>query len=158
MGKLGAAFYDFLMWLGARRLGPLRRTVVGEAKGRVLELGVGTGLNVPFYPAAARVVGAEPDLAMLGRARRRAAAGPPRSYLVAAVGEALPFLDGSFDEVVVTLVFCSVRSTQQTLAEIRRVLKPAGSLRFLEHVRSDRAGWARFQDAVTPLWRTVANG
>lgn len=105
MRSLKPAFYDFLMCLAGRRLDPWRRALAAGASGRVLELGIGTGQNLRFYGSSACLVGAEPDLRMLQRARRRAAVAPLRVGLVAAVGEALPFRDGSFDEVIASLVF-----------------------------------------------------
>lgn len=137
---------------------PRRKAIVEKVSGRALEIGIGTAQNARFYPPAASVVGVDPEFAMLARARRRVADCGTNVPLVAAAGEALPFADGSFDEVVVTLAFCSVSDPAQTLREVRRVLKPGGRLRFLEHVRSETPGWVRVQDALTPLWRRVAGG
>ena len=105
MRNLKPAIYDFQMWLARAQLDPRRRAVLEGASGRILELGIGTGQNLRFYTAAARVVGADPDPSMLQRAGRRIASSPSEVRLLAAVGEALPFRDGSFDEVTATLVF-----------------------------------------------------
>ncbi len=158
MGRLKAAIYDLQMRLTGERLAGLRRGVVGAASGRVLEFGVGTGQNLPFYQPGARVVAIDPDLAMLQRAQPRAAESAADVDLVAAGGERLPFADGVFDEVIATLVFCTVGSPALSLGEIRRVLKPGGRLRFMEHVRSADPRWATLQDLVTPLWRAVTDG
>ena len=156
--RLLPALYDLQMRLMAKRINPLRRLVVGGANGRVLEIGVGTGLNLPHYPPATVVVAVDPDREMLKRARPRATESPARIHLVVAAAEALPFRDGVFDTATATLVFCSVKSPQAAFAEARRVLRPAGALRFLEHVRSASPGWARFQDLVTPAWNVLAGG
>ncbi len=158
MGRLKATLYDLCMQLAAVRIDPLRRRVVAPTRGRVLELGIGTGLNLRHYGPNATVVGVEPNRDMLKRAAPRAAAATAPISLIAGYGESLPFRDSSFDEVVVTLVLCSVGSPMATLAELHRVLKPGGTLRFLEHVRSPSVGWARVQDIVTPFWRAIADG
>src|SRR5438477_223132 len=108
MGKLKAALYDFCMGLASPRFRPLRERVVSPATGRVLEVGFGTGLNFEHYGAGTAVAGIEPNRDMLNRARSRAAASDATIQLVQASGEALPFQDGVFDEIVVTLVLCSV--------------------------------------------------
>ena len=158
MGKFKAAMYDRLMAMSGERMLALRREVVRPATGRVLELGVGTGQNLPYYPPGTRVIAIEPDPAMLDRARPRACAAEAKVYLVAGAGETLPFPDDVFDEVVATLVFCTVRSPTLSLAEVRRVLKPGGRLRFMEHVRSEDPRWAKLQDVLTPVWRVIADG
>jgi ubiquinone/menaquinone biosynthesis C-methylase UbiE len=158
MGRLKSAVYDFQMRLAGARLSQLRRDVVAQTFGLVLEVGVGTGLNIEFYPPGAWIVAVDPDNAALRRAQRRCAQSPARVQLLAAGGEALPFPDGTFDEVVATLVFCTVPSPALSLREVRRVLKPGGAFRFMEHVRSPHPGWARLQDLVTPIWRVMADG
>jgi ubiquinone/menaquinone biosynthesis C-methylase UbiE len=158
MGGLKAAIYDIGMRFAGERLAELRRGVVSAASGRVLELGVGTGQNLRFYHPGTRVIAIDPDLAMLRRAQARAAEAGARINLVAGAGEALPFRDAAFDEVVVMLVLCTVRSPAASLAEVRRVLKPAGRLLFMEHVRSADPRWATFQDLMTPLWRVMVDG
>ncbi len=157
--KWFAAIYDRLMARAeATFLRRVRTEVAGGARGRVLEIGCGTGANFPYYPPEAAVVAAEPDPYMLARARRRAQELGGRPMLVQAVAERLPFPDGSFDVVVATLVFCSVDDPARALAEARRVLRPGGELRFYEHVRYPGGLLARLQDAVTPLWRWFGAG
>lgn len=154
-----AACYDPLMcWAERWLLRPIRQRVAGEARGRVLEVGAGTGANFPYYsPGVDRVVATEPDPFMLRRAIPRARAARAPMSLCRAAAEALPFREGSFDTVVVTLVLCSVSDQAQGLAEARRVLRPGGSLRFLEHVRGEgRLG--RLQDLLTPLWSRLGAG
>jgi ubiquinone/menaquinone biosynthesis C-methylase UbiE len=139
-------------WTGG--LAEWRRWVVAGARGRVVDLGSGTGRNLPLLPRGTDAVAVDPSLDALGRARRRAPAVP----LVAARAEALPFRDGAFDTVLSGLVFCSVADPARGLAEVKRVLRPDGQLRMLEHVRSDVRWWARLQDAIQPAWTWVAGG
>ena len=125
--------YDAMMRVAeATGLRRWRQWLVGGVRGRVLEVGCGTGRNLPLYPAGAPVVAVEPDPLTIQTARRRA----PNVPLVRAHAEALPFKDGVFDTVVSGLVFCSVRQPEQALAEVSRVLSEDGELRMLEHVRS----------------------
>lgn len=124
------------------------------ARGRTLEVGCGTGRNLARYPAEAVLVAVDPDRHMLRKARARA----PRAILVRAAAEALPFKDGAFDTVVSALVFCTVPDPAAGLGEIRRVLRPEGRLRMLEHGRSDVPWRARWQDRIQPLWTLVAGG
>ena len=137
---------------------PLRQEVVELARGRVLEIGAGNGLNFAFYDPdrVERVEATEPDSVMLEHARKRAAAAPVPVNLIQAPVENLPFADESFDSVVVTLVFCSVSDPPRGLSEIRRVLKPGGALLMVEHVRARGAIAAALQTIVTPVTRMVA--
>lgn len=124
------------------------------AKGRTLEVGAGTGRNLPRYAKGLPLVATEPDLAMVKSARRRA----PQVPLVVASAEALPFRDGTFDTVVSSLVFCSVPDPARGLAEVKRVLKPEGALRMMEHVRAETPLRARWQDFIQPAWTWCAGG
>ena len=136
---------------------PLRREVAGDARGRVLEVGAGNGLNFAFYDPAKveRVEAIEPDSAMLAYARDRATAARVPINLVQAPVEKLPFADESFDSVVVTLVFCSVRDPQSGLSEVRRVLKPGGALLMVEHVRGCGVAIVTMQNIITPMTRLL---
>lgn len=138
-------------WRGLARW---RRWLTGGARGRALDLGCGTGRNLPLYAPAVRAIGLDPSLDALRRARRRAPATP----LVQGRAEALPFRDGCFDTVVSGLVLCSVHDPTAALAEVRRVLRPGGALRALEHVRATVAWKARVQDAIQPAWTWLAGG
>ncbi len=147
--------YDAMMaisdWAGLARW---RRWLAAGARGRTLEVGCGTGRNLPLYPPGVRVVAVDPARESLARARRRA----PRALLVRASAEALPFKAGAFDTVVSGLVFCSVPDPAKGLAEVKRVLAPAGALRMMEHVRSTWPFGARVQDAIQPAWTWLAGG
>jgi ubiquinone/menaquinone biosynthesis C-methylase UbiE len=158
-GRIFAAGYDRTLAATERAgLTDLRRQVVGRASGRVLEIGAGTGLNLPLYADDVELVLSEPEAPMAARLRRRLASQGRRAEVVQAPGERLPFPDGSFDTVVGTLVLCTVPDVAATLAEARRVLRPGGSLLFLEHVRSDDPAVARWQDRLHPLWVRFGHG
>jgi ubiquinone/menaquinone biosynthesis C-methylase UbiE len=152
--------FEQIPWLYDTALSILERTGLGRwrrrlcegARGRVLDLGCGTGRNLPLLPPG--TVGIDPAPPSLRRARSRA----PAARLVRAEAEALPFRDGVFDTVVSGLTLCSVDDPARSLAEIRRVLGPGGTLRMLEHVRSRHPRWARFQDRVQPLWTRISGG
>lgn len=147
--------YDAGMALLERgTLGRWRRKVVGEVRGRTLEVGCGTGRNLPLYDPSVKVVATDPDPRLLRKARTRSSA----ARLVAARAEALPFRAGAFDAVVSTLVFCTVDDPERGLAEIRRVLDPPGTLHMLEHVRSENRLLAWIQDRIQPLWTLLAGG
>jgi len=147
--------YDAMCWTHERLgLGAWRAWLVAGARGRTLDVGCGTGRNLPLYAQGARVVALDPDREVLLRARRRA----PRVPLVQGSAEALPFRDGTFDTVVSGLVFCSVPDSLRGLAEVKRVLGPGGRLRMLEHVRSSRPWKARFQDRTQPVWTRLSGG
>jgi ubiquinone/menaquinone biosynthesis C-methylase UbiE len=156
-----AAWYDRLTAGNERRLAKtIRPRLMGEAHGRVLEVGAGTGASFPYYPPDAQVVATEPDPHMLERARKRAAGlGGANIELRQASAEQLPFDDASFDHVITSLVLCTVRDQPKALAEARRVLKPGGTLRFLEHVRNDESRfWGTVQDGIAPVWRWIGAG
>jgi ubiquinone/menaquinone biosynthesis C-methylase UbiE len=123
------------------------------AKGKTLEVGCGTGRNLPRYAAEVTLVAVEPEADALAVARKRS----PGTLFVRASAEALPFREGAFDTVVSSLVFCSVPKPEVGLGELRRVLSDAGELRMMEHVRSD--GWyGGVQDFLQPAWTAVAGG
>lgn len=149
------ALYDAgIAVLEATGMGRWRRWLAAEATGRVLDLGCGTGRNLPFYRGRARPVGLDPCTEVLRAARRRA----PGVPFVLGVAERLPFRSGAFDTVVAGLVFCSVAEPSLAFSEVRRVLAPGGTLRMLEHVRSTIRLHARLQDAVQPLWTRLTGG
>lgn len=136
-----------------------RRRLLRAAEGRVLEVGAGTGFNLPHYPAAVDDLTLTDALeGMVRRARRRAGRVGRPVVAVQAPAERLPYEDGSFDTVVCSLLLCSVDDQDRVLAEIRRVLRPGGRYLFLEHVRSDDPRLARRQNRLAPIWRRLAFG
>jgi ubiquinone/menaquinone biosynthesis C-methylase UbiE len=158
LGK--AALYDAFGRRFERTVGTrLRRTELAPSRGRVLEIGAGTGANLPHYPEGVEeLVLTEPDGAMLKRLRKRAAEHGREATVLQASAEALPFNDASFDTVVATVVLCSVPSQATALREVRRVLRPGGQFLFAEHVRSDDPRRARRQDRLDRPWSIVASG
>ena len=160
-GRVFAGLYDrMLAESEANGLADLRAGLLAEARGRTLEIGAGTGLNLRHYPAGvSELTLAEPEAPMAARLEKRVrASGRPGVRVVRAPAEALPFSVAAFDTVVSTLVLCTVVDPRRALAEIDRVLAPGGRLLFLEHVRSDDPHRARWQDRLDPLWRRVGHG
>lgn len=158
-----ARLYDRIS-AAAERAGvtEMRRELLSQAKGRTLEIGAGTGHNLPLYTSAVmELVLTEPDPHMAERLRAKLAEAPPASARVEvseARAEELPFDDGSFDTVVSTLVLCTVESPERALAEARRVLVEGGSLLFLEHVRSPNPRTAWWQDRLERPWGFFIGG
>ncbi len=151
--KWFAAVYDRMMAPAERGfLKDVRTEIAGGASGRVLEIGAGTGANFAYYPDDLEVAAAEPDPYMMRKAEARAKESPARIELKQASAARLPFDDASFDTVVGTLVMCSVDDQAEALAEVRRVLKPAGEYRFFEHVRYENPIGGLAQTLIAPLW------
>jgi ubiquinone/menaquinone biosynthesis C-methylase UbiE len=138
----------------------VRRGLVADARGRVLEVGAGTGLNLAHYgPGVEELVLVEPAAAMrVELARVPADPTAPRRTILDGTGEALPADDASVDVVVGTFVLCSVVDPAVVLREVARVLRPGGRYLGLEHVRAPASRTARAQDAVAPAWRWLARG
>jgi ubiquinone/menaquinone biosynthesis C-methylase UbiE len=138
-------------------LSDLRRDLIAGASGKVLEVGAGTGANLPYYNSAVESLTiTEPEPPMLKRLQKRVQEQAPQTKVLRAPAEDLPFEDDSFDTAVSTLVLCGVDDQPRTLRELRRVLRPGGRLIFIEHVRSDDPGLARWQDRMNGLNRFVA--
>ena len=155
--KMFALLYDPFLWV-AEQVGMKRhrRALLGRARGHVLEIGAGTGLNVPHYPAGvAQLTLAEPDAAMCRRLERRA---DGRATVIAAPAHDLPLADASVDTVVCTFVLCTVESPAAALREIRRVLRPGGQLLLIEHVRADVRRRAAMQRLLRRPWASFARG
>lgn len=147
-----APLYDLMEWLPERRYRGWRARLWSEVRGpRVLEVGVGTGRNLPFHPSGLRVTAIDLSPKMLSHARDRARELGTDIDLREGDVEALEFEDGSFDEVVATFVFCSVPDPLVGLREVRRVLKPHGRLLLLEHVRARNAILGRAMDLANPI-------
>ena len=156
-GRLFALTYDRqLARAEDAGLRAMRLRLLAGAGGDVLEIGGGTGANLPCYgPAVGSLTVTEPEPPMLRRLERRVQDQRPATRVLRAPAEDLPFGDGSFDVAVSTLVLCGVRDQPRALRELRRVLRPGGRLLFLEHVRSADPGTARLQDRVNWLNRLM---
>ena len=155
--RILALVYDPFLWLG--EIAGMRRrrsTLLGGARGRVVEIGAGTGLNIAHYPdGIAELVLIEPEPAMRRRLARRL---QRHARIVDAPAERLPLADASVDTVVSTLVLCTVNDPEHALREIARVLRPDGQLLFIEHVRASSRFLAACQDNLLQPWRRFAGG
>lgn len=144
-----------------REVGRHRDELLAGLSGRVLEVGAGNGINFAHYPSTVdEVVAIEPERYMRAKAERAASAAAVSVTVSAGTAEELPFGSGSFDAAVACLVLCTVSDQGAALTELRRVLKPGGELRFLEHVRSSRNGKAKVQAAAdrSGIWPSLGGG
>ena len=159
-GRVFARGYD---WFQSRSveagMEERRAQFLAPARGRCLEIGTGTGLNIDRWPDTVdELVLSEPDPHMAARLEKKIAGSTRKVDVVQAPAEKLPFADGSFDTVALTHVLCTVPKPDEALREIARVLKPGGRLLFLEHVRSPDPGLARWQDRLHGPWYVFGNG
>jgi SAM-dependent methyltransferase len=155
-----AAVYDPFLWIGERTgLRAARRELLAQARGCTVEIGAGTGLNLPYYPDDIDDLAVtEPDAALRARLATTLDRSGRRARVVDAPAERLPFEDGSVDTVVSTFVLCTVDAPDRALREIGRVLRPDGQLLFIEHVRSESPTVAAWQDRLVRPWRRFARG
>ena len=162
-GRVFARFYDrALKATEENGLGAMRGELLAEARGRVIEIGAGTGVNLELYGDGVEdLTLVEPDPHMGAQLRKRLAdrhGDPLPAQLVAAPAEALPFPDDTFDTAVATLVLCTIPDPVAAIDELARVLRPGGRLVFIEHVRAEDASSARWQDRLEKPWRFLADG
>ncbi len=142
-----------------KRLAGYRARLAAGAEGRVLEIGIGSGLNLPFYGArVSEVIGLDPSARLIAMAAGAAAESPAPVELVEASAEAIPLDDRSVDTVVTSWTLCSIGDVHRALGEARRVLRPGGRLLFVEHGLSPDPGVRRWQDRLTPLWGRIGGG
>lgn len=143
-----------------KRLRERRERLVPKAHGAALEIGIGSGLNLPFYDRSRlqRLSAVDPSAELLAMAQKKARRLKMDVELVQQSAERLPFPNATFDCALLTWTLCSIADAPAALAEIRRVLKPGGELFFVEHGLAPDPGVARWQRRVTPLWRAVAGG
>lgn len=157
--ELNNRLYDWFMYpLELWRLASMRRRIVRAIPGNcVLEIGIGTGLNLQYYPDSMQVVGIEPFHDKLTYSREK----HPKKhniFYVQADAQELPFPDQQFDAVIGTLVFCTIPDPVQAFREVKRVIKPDGYIRMLDHVRIPHPLWGKLQDWLTPVWKPMAGG
>ncbi len=156
---------NVLPWLidfacGMKSVGKQRMKVIPQAQGRVLEIGIGTGLNLPFYDTGrvVELVGVEPSLRMHHLALKRSRAARLPVEMVGITAEKLPLADAVFDTVVCTYTLCTIPDPVAALREVRRVLRPGGRLLFSEHGRAPDANVRKWQGRIQPFWSPLAGG
>jgi len=139
------------------QLAPYRQRVISLASGRVLEIGVGSGLNLPFYNShATEIVGLDPHPKLIDMASHQASSVPAK--ILGGSAESIPVDTASIDTVVTTWTLCTIPDVMAALREMRRVLKPRGQLLFVEHGLAPEEGVRRWQHRLTPLWKGIAGG
>jgi ubiquinone/menaquinone biosynthesis C-methylase UbiE len=161
MGFYGEWIVPALIDLSMRneRLRPYRERVAGAAEGRVLDVGVGSGINLPFYARQAQeIFGLDPLPRLLARAQNNAQHMQIPVHLLEGSAERIPLADRSMDTIVMTWTGCSIPEVGAALGEMRRVLSPGGRLLFVEHGRAPEAGVAHWQDRLDPFWRRLSGG
>lgn len=142
-----------------RELRPYRARLLEKAEGRVLEIGIGSGLNLPYYSRSTReIVALEPAPELIAMARRLAAQQSSPVEFLEGSAEAIPLDRHSIDTVVTTWTLCSIPQVAAALAEMRRVLKPQGQLLFVEHGRAPEQRVREWQDRLTPIWKRIGGG
>jgi ubiquinone/menaquinone biosynthesis C-methylase UbiE len=151
--------YLIVLAMRQRNLAQYRRRVVPAAHGRVLEVGIGSGLNLPFYgPGVAQIFGLDPSPQLLAMAKRQTGATGGKLTLIEGAAEAIPLDNSMVDTVVMTWTLCSVADPSEVLREVRRVLKPGGDLLFVEHGAAPDPSVAKWQERLTPIWRRISGG
>jgi ubiquinone/menaquinone biosynthesis C-methylase UbiE len=142
-----------------RLFAPYRKRVIGSAKGRVLEIGIGSGLNLPFYrPDVREIVGVDPAPQLIAIARRVAGRMPMPVTFIEESAEAISLEDNTIDTVVTTWTLCTIPQVDRALDEMRRVLKSSGRLLFVEHGLAPDIGVRNWQNWLTPAWKRVSGG
>lgn len=142
-----------------RHLRPYRERIISAAEGRVLEVGIGSGLNLPFYrPSVSEILGLDPSPRLMTMARQRASGASPPVTFIEGSAEAIPMDDASIDTVVMAWTLCSIPEAVRALGEMRRVLKPGGQLLFVEHGLAPDATVRKWQHRLTPIWKRIGGG
>lgn len=142
-----------------KRLRPYRERTAGAAEGRVLDIGFGSGPNLPFYARKARdIFGLDPSPPLLARAQKKVPRAQTPVHLLEGSAEHIPLADHSMDTIVMTWTGCSIAQIGAALGEMRRVLRPGGRLLFVEHGRAPEPSVARWQDRLNPLWQRLSGG
>lgn len=161
MGLYEQRILPHLVHLAMRnhRLVPFRERVVSTAEGRVLEIGIGSGLNLPFYgPRVSQIVGLDPSTRLIEMARRKSEASATPVSFIEASAEEIPLDTGSIDSVVTAWTLCTIPQPLRALEEMRRVLRPDGKLLFVEHGLAPDTNVRKWQDRLTPVWKCIGGG
>src|SRR4051812_39904262 len=159
MGRAFADWYDFFMSpLEKSKFKGIRKNLLDKAKGDVLEIGAGTGVNFPLYKNAEKVTAIEPSEYMIEESKRKLKKATVPIQIIPAGAEQLPFEDDSFDTVVATLVFCTIPDVDTAIEEMKRVCKPSGRILLFEHVKMDNPMLGKLQVKLTPLWQKICDG
>nr|WP_256522151.1 class I SAM-dependent methyltransferase [Halobacillus sp. A5] len=141
-----------------QKLASVRKDLINEAKGHVLEIGAGTGLNFPYYRNNSIVEAVEPNASMVNFAFKKGREAEPQIRFHEAKAESLPFPDDYFDSVAATLVFCTIPGPKAAIKEIERTAKPGSKVLLFEHVKMEEKCKAAVQEKVTPLWKRICDG
>lgn len=159
MGGFLPHIYDTAMKpLEKTRFEKIRKNLVQQATGRVLEIGFGTGANFRYYQHAEQIDAIEPNPEMSKQAEKRIRKSKTPIHTYEAVAEELPFANNSFDTVVATLVFCTIPDPVKALEEIYRVSKPGARIFMFEHVKMDQPLMGKTQETLTPVWKKLCDG
>ncbi|MEH7074625.1 class I SAM-dependent methyltransferase [Neobacillus drentensis] len=159
MSRLFANWYDFFMNpLEKKKFKRIRKELLSQATGNVLELGSGTGINFPFYNVAATVTAIEPSQYMIEQSFSKQKQAVIPIEIVQASAEELPFAANTFDTVVATLVFCTIPNPEKAILEMKRVCKPEGKILLFEHVKMQNQFLSSLQDWLTPVWKKICDG
>jgi ubiquinone/menaquinone biosynthesis C-methylase UbiE len=152
-------WYDFFMGpLERGKFKRVRRDLLQNATGKVLEIGSGTGVNFPLYRNADQVIAIEPSQHMIDQSQSRSQLAVVPIEMVNASAEKLPFEDHTFDTVVATLVFCTIPNVDEAINELKRVCKPNGKILLFEHVKMENTVLSSMQEGLTPLWKKICDG
>ncbi|OIK09201.1 methyltransferase type 11 [Bacillus sp. MUM 116] len=159
MSRKFAKWYDFFMSpLEKKKFYKIRKELLSRARGNVLELGAGTGINFPLYELPEMVTAIEPSPYMIKQSLGKQKQAVVPIELVQAGAEELPFADDSFDTVVATLVFCTIPNPEKAMAEMKRVCKLEGKILLFEHVKMENRFLASLQEGLTPVWKKICDG
>ncbi|WHY75425.1 class I SAM-dependent methyltransferase [Neobacillus sp. WH10] len=159
MSSIFAKSYDFFMKpLEKKKFNQIRKELLANATGSVLELGSGTGVNFSFYKTAERVTAVEPNLHMIEQSIPKQKQSLVPIEVVRASAENLPFEADTFDTVVATLVFCTIPNPEKAILEMKRVCKPGGNILLFEHVKMKNRFLAALQELLTPVWKKICDG
>ena len=153
-----AEWYDLLNSVVESKVIPYRQLTAGKSQGDTLEIGSGTGANLPYFVSAKSLTMLDPDIHMMKKLIARVNSSGKDVQIVKSFGENLPFEDNCFDSVVTTLVLCMVEDVEKVISEIYRVLKPGGKFFFYEHIVAESLRGRMLQHLLDPMWKLATTG